>query len=434
TLLVVEHDEATIRQADYIIDLGPGGGVQGGYVLAHGSPVLIAQNPTSITGKYLTHPLAHPIRGVRRPVTEETLRLTIEGAHMHNLKDLTIEIPLQRFVVVTGVSGSGKSTLVRDTLRTSLDRILEKKRSPFPLQGCRSLSGWESLNRVLEVDQTPIGKTPRSCPATYIGFWDPIRRLFSELPEARVRGYTPSRFSFNVPGGRCPACDGQGTKKVEMSFLPRAEVLCEVCGGKRFSEETCSVQFKGKSIADVLAMSVDEALPFFSSFPAIQHPLALMEEVGLGYLTLGQPSPTLSGGEAQRLKLVTELAKIGRNSNRGITRTLYILDEPTIGLHTADIERLLSVLHRLVDAGHSLIVIEHNLDLIAEADWIIDLGPEGGEEGGQIVAEGTPEEVAEIDSPGTKRETNQKIRFSKSHTGRYLAPLLRSSTPPSSYF
>jgi excinuclease ABC subunit A len=424
TLLVVEHDEATIRQADYIIDLGPGGGVQGGYLLAQGPPLLITQNPKSITGRFLTHPLAHPIRGFRRPVTAETLRLTIEGAHMHNLKDLTVEIPLQRFVVVTGVSGSGKSTLVRDTLRTSLERILEKKRSPFPLQGCRSLSGWESLNRILEVDQTPIGKTPRSCPATYIGFWDSIRRLFAELPEARVRGYTPSRFSFNVPGGRCPACEGQGTKKVEMSFLPRAEVLCEVCNGKRFSEETCSVKFKGKSIADVLAMSVDEALPFFSSFPSIQHPLSLMEEVGLGYLTLGQPSPTLSGGEAQRLKLVTELAKIGRNSTRGTTRTLYILDEPTIGLHTADIERLLAVLHRLVDAGHSLIVIEHNLDLIAEADWIIDLGPEGGEEGGQIVTDGTPEEVAGIETTGSERKDDRKRRFPQSHTGRYLAPLL----------
>ena len=435
TLLVVEHDEQTIRQADHIIDLGPGGGVQGGWILAEGSPQTLMQVTQSITGRYLTNPLPHPLRKNRRPVDNHTPRLRIRGASLHNLKGIDVAIPLGRFVVVTGVSGSGKSTLVRDILRTSLERLL-RNGSPFQKSvskgkhtfhtkersslffGCQGIDGWERITRVLEVDQTPIGKTPRSCPATYIGFWDPIRKFFAELPESRIRGYTPSRFSFNVPGGRCPTCEGQGVKKVEMSFLPDAQAPCEACGGKRFEPETCSVLFRGKSIADVLLMDVDEAVDFFSFHPTVHHALKLMQEVGLGYLTLGQPSPTLSGGESQRLKLVTELAKIGRAVKKTTPSTLYILDEPTIGLHTADIEKLLTVLHRLVDAGHSLVVIEHNLDFIAEADWILDLGPEGGDEGGYLVAEGSPEDLVY----GVEKETLSPSQ--KSHTRRYLTEKL----------
>ena len=417
TLLVVEHDEQTIRQADHVIDLGPGGGIQGGEILAEGSPEEIAHNPQSITGFYLTHPLPHPLRKSRRPVGSDTPRLWIRGATLHNLKGIDVAIPLGRFVVITGVSGSGKSTLARDILRTSLQGLIQKGKSLF--FGCRSIEGWEPLSRVLEVDQTPIGKTPRSCPATYIGFWDPIRKFFAELPEARVRGYTPSRFSFNVPGGRCSACEGQGVKRVEMSFLPEAEALCEVCQGKRFEPETCSILFRGKSIADVLAMNVDEAVEFFSFHPTVHHALKLMQEVGLGYLTLGQPSPTLSGGESQRLKLVTELTRIGQRGKKASPSTLYILDEPTIGLHTADIEKLLPVLHRIVDAGHSLLIIEHNLDLIAEADWIIDLGPEGGDEGGYLVAEGSPEDLVNHGNAG-----NLKCPY-LSYTRQYLEGKLK---------
>ncbi|MCX7787276.1 MAG: excinuclease ABC subunit UvrA [Spirochaetes bacterium] len=439
TLVVVEHDEQTIRQADHVIDLGPGGGILGGQILAEGSPKTIARNPQSSTGKYLNQPLLHPLRKHRRPVSMDTPRLWIRGATLHNLKGFDVAIPLRRFVVVTGVSGSGKSTLVRDVLRTSLERLIQKgmqkrsyektvstlkTQSSSPFSGCRSIEGWESLERVLEVDQTPIGKTPRSCPATYIGFWDPIRKFFAELPESRVRGYTPSRFSFNVPGGRCPNCEGQGMKTVEMSFLPDAEVPCEACAGKRFESETCSVVFRGKSIADVLSMNVEEAVNFFSFHPTVHHALKLMQEVGLGYLTLGQPSPTLSGGESQRLKLVTELAKIGHAGKRAPPHTLYILDEPTIGLHTADIEKLLTVLHRLVDAGHSLVIIEHNLDLIAEADWIIDLGPEGGEEGGYLVAEGKPEDLV------TGMGIHTHPLGHDSYTRHYLTSKLQSPLVP----
>ncbi len=439
TLVVVEHDEQTIRQADHVIDLGPGGGSLGGKILAEGPPEIVAQNPYSITGKYLSQPLPHPLRKNRRPVSVESPRLWIRHATLHNLKGLDVAIPLGRFVVVTGVSGSGKSTLVREILRASLERLIQRKRQKHsdqkkmvssrtqplrPFVGCQSMEGWESLERVLEVDQTPIGKTPRSCPATYIGFWDPIRKFFAELPESRVRGYTPSRFSFNVPGGRCPTCEGQGVKKVEMSFLPDAEAPCEACGGKRFEPETCSILFRGKSIADVLAMNVDEAVEFFSFHPPVHHALKLMQEVGLGYLALGQPSPTLSGGESQRLKLVTELAKIGHTGKKAPPPTLYILDEPTIGLHTADIEKLLTVLHRLVDAGHSLVIIEHNLDLIAEADWILDLGPEGGDEGGYLVAEGSPEDIVH----GIRINSSPPIQ--KSYTRQYLASKLQSPLIP----
>ena len=342
--------------------------------------------------------------------------LKITSASLNNLKDLQINIPLQRLVCVTGVSGSGKSTLVREVLHKNLHQLLIEKRSRESkpprreLHGCKTISGWQAIRRVLEVDQTPIGKTPRSCPATYVGFWDHIRHLFAETPEARMRGYGPARFSFNLKGGRCDACEGQGIKKIEMSFLPDVIVNCEVCAGNRFNNETLAVRFKNRNIADVLAMSVDEAEAFFAAQTPIHHVLRLLQDVGLGYLTLGQQSPTLSGGEAQRIKLVAELAKTRpveltetvspkRKRLRQIipnTHTLYVLDEPTIGLHIADVEKLIRVLHRLVVAGNTVVIIEHNLDIIAEADWVIDLGPEGGDDGGYIVAEGTPEDLAGI--------------------------------------
>jgi excinuclease ABC subunit A len=317
---------------------------------------------------------------------------------------------------ITGVSGSGKSTLARDVLHANLAELTRtrRKRKSAELFGCREIAGWEAVDRVLEVDQSPIGKTPRSCPATYVGFWDAIRRLFAETTEARMRGFTASRFSFNTSGGRCPECEGQGLKTIEMSFLPDVKVACEACGGARFNAETLAVEYKGKSIGDVLAMTVDEAVAFFASHPKIAHTLGLLRDVGLGYLTLGQQSPTLSGGEAQRVKLVTELAKVRPEHLRArlSAPTLYVLDEPTIGLHIADVEKLTRVLHRLVDAGNSVIVIEHNLDVLAEADWIVDLGPEGGEGGGKIVAQGTPEQVARL--------------ARASHTGKALAAFFAS--------
>ncbi|MDZ7749724.1 MAG: hypothetical protein U5K43_13705 [Halofilum sp. (in: g-proteobacteria)] len=306
-----------------------------------------------------------------------------------------MEVPLQRLVCVTGVSGSGKSSLVRGVLHDNLARLTRQRRGRKPKPtGCAAIEGWQALDRVLEVDQTPIGKTPRSCPATYVGFWDDIRKLFAGTEEARLRGYDAGRFSFNTKDGRCPACEGQGSKRIEMNFLPDVSVPCEVCGGDRFTPETLAVTYGGQHIGEVLKMSVDEAVDFFSAHPKIHHALELMRAVGLGYLTLGQPSPTLSGGEAQRIKLVTELAKARPDLRRQRQpHTLYILDEPTVGLHMADVERLIRVLHRLVDAGHSVILIEHNMDVIAEADWLIDLGPEGGDGGGRVVAEGPPERV-----------------------------------------
>ena len=394
TLLVVEHDEDTIRRAAHVIDLGPGAGKLGGEVIAAGSAAELMENSASLTGRFLKHPLKHPLHPAR-PVNKQTPALDIVGASLHNLRDVNVRVPLGRLTVVTGVSGSGKSTLARDVLYANLaHRVGEhnKKKTPA-IVGCRDLKGWEQVGRVLEVDQTPIGKTPRSCPATYVGFWDTIRRLFADSSEARMRGYTASRFSFNTKGGRCEGCEGQGIKRIEMSFLPDVKVLCEVCNGARFSPETLAVRFKGKTIGDVLAMSVDEAVEFFSAHASIHHALRLLQDVGLGYLTLGQQSPTLSGGEAQRIKLVTELSKV-RESSRlsplASRLTLYVLDEPTVGLHMADVEKLIHVLHRLVDAGNTVVVIEHNLDVMGDADWIIDLGPEGGDGGGRVVAEGAP--------------------------------------------
>ncbi|MFN8736046.1 MAG: excinuclease ABC subunit UvrA, partial [Betaproteobacteria bacterium] len=390
TLLVVEHDEDTIRRADHVIDLGPGAGSRGGHVVAQGDAAALMAAPDSLTGRFLREPLRHPLQP-RRPVAAGTPSVEVLGASLHNLKDVDVRIPLGRLTVVTGVSGSGKSTLARDVLLANLVHIVSegrRKRGPGSFLGCRAVRGAEGIGRVLEVDQTPIGKTPRSCPATYVGFWDHIRRLFAGSTEARMRGFEAGRFSFNTAGGRCAECEGQGIRKIEMSFLPDVKVMCDACGGQRFNRETLAVPWKGKSIGEVLQMSVDDAVEFFSAHGAIHHALRLLQDVGLGYLTLGQQSPTLSGGEAQRIKLVTELSKVrpdqadaGNRPGRAGARqhTLYVLDEPTVGLHMADVERLIRVLHRLVDAGNTVVVIEHNLDVWAEADWIVDLGPEGGD-------------------------------------------------------
>jgi excinuclease ABC subunit A len=413
TVVVVEHDEATIRRAEHVVDLGPGAGVDGGRLVAAGTVEEIMLTPQSVTGQYLASPLRHPLTERRPTALAEAGQSVIEivGARLYNLKDLHVRIPLGRLVCVTGVSGSGKSTLVRDVLHDGLRALLgAKRRGAAPrLSGCEEIRGAAHVSRVLEVDQTPIGRTPRSCPATYVGFWDAIRRLYAATPEARMRGYGPSRFSFNTKGGRCEECEGQGVKKIEMSFLPDVAVTCESCGGARFAAETMMVHYKGKSIADCLAMSVDEAAGFFTAHARIRRPLELLREVGLGYLTLGQQSPTLSGGEAQRIKLVTELAKVrpaeagpaefrrraGRTA-KADQQAIYVLDEPTVGLHMADVEKLIRVLQRLVAAGNTVVIVEHNLDIIAEADWVIDLGPEGGDRGGRIVAEGTPEAVARV--------------------------------------
>jgi excinuclease ABC subunit A len=417
SLLVVEHDEDTIRRADHVVDLGPGAGTRGGRVVAAGTAAELQRSPHSLTGRLLAQPLQHPI-GVRRRVTKATPALTIKDASLHNLRGQSLRVPLGRLVVVSGVSGSGKSTLARDVLHDNLHAALGRRRNAKPQwHGCTEIEGFEQVGRILEVDQTPIGKTPRSCPATYIGFWDAIRRVFAATTEARMRGYTASRFSFNTAGGRCEGCEGQGLRRIEMSFLPDVRVTCDTCGGRRFNHDTLTITYRGKSIGDVLMMSVDEAVDFFAAHRRIHHALRLLQDVGLGYLTLGQQSPTLSGGEAQRIKLVTELAKVSyepdapapRRANGG--STLYVLDEPTVGLHMADVEKLILVLHRLVDAGNTAVVIEHDLDVIAEADWIIDLGPEGGESGGSIVAQGAPEDV--IRAPRN------------SHTARILRDFLR---------
>ena len=390
TVVVVEHDEQTMRRADWIVDLGPGAGVEGGRVVAQGPLETVLRAPESRTAASLAHPLAHPTHP-RRPL-ESAPRLVVRGASAHNLRGVDAEFPLGRFTVVTGVSGSGKSTLVRDVLYASLSPITSGGR-PEP-RGCRAVEGWEKLSRAMEVDQTPIGRTPRSCPATYVGFWDAVRALFAAAPEAKIRGWTPSRFSFNVAGGRCPVCEGQGVVKSEMAFLPDVVTTCETCGGSRFTDETLLVRWNGKTVADVLAMSVSEALDFFRGIPAVAAPLALLRDVGLGYLSLGQQSSTLSGGEAQRIKLVTELARCAVSQSKAGARiqpTLYVLDEPTVGLHAADVANLLSVVHRLVDAGHTVVAIEHNTDMMLDADCILDMGPEGGSSGGRIVAFGSPD-------------------------------------------
>jgi len=406
TLVVVEHDEDTIRRAEHVIDIGPGAGVRGGTVVAQGTVADIMASDTSVTGRCLRSPMPHPLRKGdddqplgRRAVANDTPQLHVKQARMHNLDKVSAKVPLHRLVAVTGVSGSGKSTFARDVLLANVQAAVaippKERAQTAPLwAGCEGIEGWGAIDRVLEVDQTPIGKTPRSCPATYIGFWDTIRKLFADTLEARARGWAAGRFSFNTGAGRCPDCEGQGIRTIEMAFLPDVKVHCDSCHGMRFNPETLAATWRGKHIGDVLKMEVDEAVEFFASMPSIVHPLKLLQDVGLGYLTLGQPSPTLSGGEAQRIKLVTELSKvrddIGKRGNKA-PHTLYVLDEPTVGLHLADVEKLIRVLHRLVDGGHSVVVIEHDLDLIAEADWVIDMGPEGGSGGGKVVAEGTPE-------------------------------------------
>jgi excinuclease ABC subunit A len=417
TLVVVEHDEDTIRRADHVIDLGPGAGKLGGRVVAKGTAAELARIPGSPTGRCLAAPLTH-FRARRRRVDAATPAIEILGASLNNLRGIDVRVPLGRLSVITGVSGSGKSSLAREVLLGNLQRFVAeraRKRTGTAV-GCREIRGWQGVTRVLEVDQTPIGKTPRSCPATYVGFWDAIRRLFAETSEARVRGFGPSRFSFNSGGGRCEACEGQGMQRIEMSFLPDVQIPCDACAGARFNPETLGVTFKGAGIGAVLAMSVDEAVEFFAAQRGIHHALRLLSDVGLGYLSLGQASPTLSGGESQRIKLVTELAKVRTDApglelaRREGAHTLYVLDEPTVGLHMADVEKLVVVLQRLVTTGNTVVVIEHNLDVMAEADWIIDLGPEAGDGGGRLVAQGSPELIA--------------AKSSRSHTGRHLRGFL----------
>jgi excinuclease ABC subunit A len=400
TILVVEHDEETIRAADWIVDIGPGAGAAGGEVVAAGPLDRIVAASASLTGQYLSGARGVPVPARRRPGSGAWL--VIRGARQHNLKGIDVRIPLGMFVCVTGVSGSGKSTLIDDILYRALAHRLNGARTHAGAHD--RIDGVEMLDKVINIDQSPIGRTPRSNPATYTKTFDLIRDLFAQTPDARARGFLPGRFSFNVRGGRCEACEGDGIVRIEMHFLPDVYVPCDVCKGKRYNRETLEVRYKGKSIADVLDMPVDEALGFFDAIPRIRRKLATLADVGLGYVRLGQPATTLSGGEAQRVKLSTEL------SRRDTGRTMYILDEPTVGLHFADVERLLEVLHRLVDAGNTVVVIEHNLDVVKTADWIVDLGPEGGELGGRVVAEGTPEAVAWA---------------AGSYTGQYLRPVLR---------
>ncbi|VAW61730.1 Excinuclease ABC subunit A, dimeric form [hydrothermal vent metagenome] len=423
TVIVVEHDEDTIREADYLIDIGPGAGIEGGEIIACGTLKQMIKNAQSITGRFLAKNNWQPMADLRdlEKRSEWAIEvLSISSAYKNNLVKIDIDIPLRKLVCVSGVSGSGKSTLIRSVLYDNLKTVINNQRSKsgrskkLHWQGCNQIQGWESIQRILEVDQTPIGKTSRSCPATYIGIWDSIRKLFADTVDARLKGYTPGRFSFNAGDGRCDACGGHGMRRIEMNFLPDVRVECEVCHGWRFNDETLSVRFKDKNIGEVLAMNVNAATEYFSAIPKVHHALQLLQDVGLGYLTLGQQSPTLSGGEAQRIKLVAELAtsQAGGRGGRGAKaspHSLYVLDEPTVGLHMADVEKLLRVLHRLVDAGHSVIVIEHNLNVIAEADWVIDMGPEGGKGGGKVIAQGVPQTIC-------KRK--------RSYTGIYLRELM----------
>jgi excinuclease ABC subunit A len=401
SVVVVEHDRETILAADHVIDLGPGAGEHGGELLATGTPREVMQAAASLTGRYLRGESAVPLPAHRRRAGQW---LTLADVSLHNLKNITASIPLGTLTCVTGISGSGKSTLIMDVLSPVLSRLLARKNSVTHRPG--RVSGWEQLDKIISVDQAPISRTPHSNPATYVGLFNPLRDLFAQLPEARVRGYGPERFSFNVKGGRCEACEGDGVVAVEMHFLPDVYVVCDVCHGTRYTRETLEVQFRGKNIAQVLDLTVNEALEFLGDIPTIRPRLETLRDVGLDYLRLGQPAPTLSGGEAQRLKLAKEL------SRKTSGRTLFILDEPTTGLHFADISRLLQVLGLLVDAGNSVLVIEHNLDVIKIADYVIDLGPEGGEQGGEVVAAGTPEEIALVE---------------RSYTGRFLRPVLQDT-------
>jgi excinuclease ABC subunit A len=401
TVLVVEHDEQMMRSADWLVDMGPGAGEHGGHVVAEGPADEVEKVKGSVTGQFLSGKRAIAVPDRR---TEDLGSFWVRGASQHNLKSIDVEFPVGKFICVTGVSGSGKSTLVNEIVYKALANRLHRMRvKPGEHLGCE---GIECYDKVIDIDQSPIGRTPRSNPATYTDLFTPIRELYAQTPDAKVRGYKQGRFSFNVRGGRCETCKGDGTIKIEMHFLPDVYVPCETCGGKRYNRETLEVRFKGKSIAEVLEMSVEEALKFFSKIPKIRRRLQTLHDVGLDYIKLGQPATTLSGGEAQRVKLAKELSKIATG------KTLYILDEPTTGLHFADIEKLLEVLQRLVDAGNTVLVIEHNLDVIKQADWIVDLGTEGGEAGGEVIATGTPEQVADVE---------------ESYTGRFLRELLPSA-------